>query len=150
MLLAKDVTGSTPAQLASNKHHRYLARYLEDAERKEKQHHSLFGRAGALWFMTSTQLCPFIWFIIIGLVSLFVYKASSLCDLPRPHYAVMDLQCHWKASLQIMLYFTYIHTVSRNILRHIRSQHIEAYTEYSYLGTLALSSNAIHTSMRLK
>ena len=78
LLTATDVTGSTPGKLALEKGHRFLANYLQDAQQKEDKHHSLCGKAGALSFLTSTQLCPIIWLIIISLVALFVYKVSRL------------------------------------------------------------------------
>lgn len=71
---AKDVTGCTPAELASEKGHRYLANYLREYKEKEDNQHKLCGKAGALSWLTSTQLCPVIWLIIIGLVALFVHK----------------------------------------------------------------------------
>lgn len=36
------------------------------------------GRGGALAWLTQTQLCPVIWAIVIGLLVLFVCKASQL------------------------------------------------------------------------
>ena len=74
LLSAKDVTGCTPAELASEKGHRYLGNYLRDYKEKEDNQHKLCGKAGALSWLTSTQLCPVIWLIIIGLVALFVHK----------------------------------------------------------------------------
>ena len=74
MLTAKDITGCTPAELAHEKGHRFLANYLKDYKEKEDGHHKLCGKAGALYWLTSTQLCPIIWLIIISLVALFVHK----------------------------------------------------------------------------
>ena len=37
----------------------------------------LCGRGGALAWLTQTQLCPIIWAIVIGLLVLFVFKASQ-------------------------------------------------------------------------
>jgi hypothetical protein len=37
----------------------------------------LCGRGGALAWLTQTQLCPVIWAIVIGLLVLFVFKASQ-------------------------------------------------------------------------
>jgi hypothetical protein len=78
LLAAKDVTGCTPAELASEKGHRYLANYLRDYKEKEENQHKLCGKAGALSWLTSTQLCPVIWLIIIGLLALFVHKVRML------------------------------------------------------------------------
>ena len=94
LLAAKDVTGSIPSKLASDKGHRYLAHYLEDAQKKEDKSKGVFGKAGILSFLTSTQLCPIIWLIIIGLVALFVYKVSLAqligipCTLHEPHMLI--------------------------------------------------------------
>lgn len=37
----------------------------------------LCGRNGAFAWLTQTQLCPVIWAIVIGLLVLFVFKASQ-------------------------------------------------------------------------
>lgn len=34
----------------------------------------LFGKKGACSFLTQTQLCPIIWGIVIGLMSMFFFK----------------------------------------------------------------------------
>jgi hypothetical protein len=57
--------------------------------RHEGRDSPCFGRKGWFAFLTNTQLCPFIWAVIIGLVAMFVYKArpfrmasfSSLCNM---------------------------------------------------------------------
>ncbi len=86
MLDAKDVTQCTPSELAFEKGHRFLANYLRDYKEKEEGHHKLCGKAGALWWLTHTQLCPLIWLIIIGLVAIFVHKVgfSPCLALPSP------------------------------------------------------------------
>ncbi|KAG2495455.1 hypothetical protein HYH03_006401 [Edaphochlamys debaryana] len=81
VLTYTDVTGSTPAQLAIDKGHRYLGLHL--AEYKSRQDPAAavaggwFGKHGCLGWLVSTQLCPFIWGLIIGLVSLFMYKVMD-------------------------------------------------------------------------
>lgn len=76
VLTYKDVTGSTPAQLAIDKGHRYLGLHL--AEYKSKHDPGggggIFGKHGRLGWVAATQLCPVLWALIIGLVSLFMYK----------------------------------------------------------------------------
>ena len=72
------MTGSTPAQLASEKGHRYLAHYLKEYMHKEEANAGWFGKSGPLSWLTSTQLCPVIWLIIIVLLTLFVYKVSDV------------------------------------------------------------------------
>ena len=63
--------------LAGEKGHRYLAHYLVDYKEKEDNQKRWCGKAGALSWLTSTQLCPVIWLIIIGLVATFVHKVGS-------------------------------------------------------------------------
>ena len=76
VLTYKDVTGSTPAQLAIEKGHRYLGLHL--AEYKQKQDSGgWFGKNGSLAWLTNTQLCPVIWALVICLVMLFVYKVRG-------------------------------------------------------------------------
>ncbi|KAK9823611.1 hypothetical protein WJX72_004215 [[Myrmecia] bisecta] len=81
LLAATDVTGSTPSQLAVEKGHRYLGVHL--AEYREKQEGGKWcGKKGHLAFLTSTQLCPVIWSLIIGLVTLFVYQVVQNTSFP--------------------------------------------------------------------
>ncbi|KAG2428798.1 hypothetical protein HXX76_011498 [Chlamydomonas incerta] len=78
VLTYTDVTGSTPAQLAIDKGHRYLGLHLAEYKSKhEPQMGGLFGKHGKLGWLASTQLCPFIWGLVIGLVSLFMYKVMD-------------------------------------------------------------------------
>lgn len=78
-----DVTGSTPAQLAIDKGHRYLGLYLADYKSKHDpgvgggSAGGWFSKSGRLAWLTATQLCPFIWALIIGLVSMFMYKVME-------------------------------------------------------------------------
>ncbi|GIL66775.1 hypothetical protein Vafri_20284 [Volvox africanus] len=76
-----DVTGSTPAQLAIDKGHRYLGLYLAEYKSKHEPGGGatggLFGKHGRLSWLTATQLCPFIWGLIIGLVFMFLYKVME-------------------------------------------------------------------------
>jgi len=71
-LSARDVTGSTPPQLAVEKGHRYLGLHL--AEVKARAEDSWFGKNGKMAWMNKTQLCPVIWALIIGLLLVFVTK----------------------------------------------------------------------------
>jgi len=107
LLSAKDVTGCTPAELASEKGHRYLANYLREYKEKEDNQHKLCGKAGALSWLTSTQLCPVIWLIIIGLVALFVHKVvqnDSLSPL-GPIMVTLSWVCVGSASTGLVLLF---------------------------------------------
>ena len=76
-LTSRDVTGSTPSQLAISKGHRALGLHL--AEWRQRREHSggLFGKSGALGFLFNTQLCPFIWAFIIVMLSVFVHRVRS-------------------------------------------------------------------------
>ena len=71
-LSARDVTGSTPPQLAVEKGHRYLGLHL--AEIKARHEDSWFGKNGRFAWMNKTQLCPVIWVLILGLLLVFVTK----------------------------------------------------------------------------
>lgn len=76
MLSYKDVTGSTPAQLAVEKGHRYLGMHL--AEYKQKQEgNGWFGKNSKLAWLTGTQLCPVIWLLGLGLMASYTYKVVS-------------------------------------------------------------------------
>lgn len=107
VLSVKDITGSTPAQLASEKGHKYLAIHL--AEAKEKQEDSWFGKNGRFAWVTKTQLCPIIWCLILGLLLIFVAKV-----IPTPALHVLLSFLAW--SVVIMagsgLVFLYKTTVS--------------------------------------
>ncbi|KAK9862688.1 hypothetical protein WJX84_002510 [Apatococcus fuscideae] len=82
LLKQPDVTGSTPAQLAVEKNHRYLGLTLAEWQQREEGGR-LFGRKGRLYWLVSLQLCPAIWALIIGLVSLFLHKVVNFSGLPR-------------------------------------------------------------------
>lgn len=78
MLSAKDVTGATPVQLATDKGHLRLGQHLKDMRSKvDKAATGCCGRNGPLSWLTATQLCPIIWVLILGLVTLFVHKVSD-------------------------------------------------------------------------
>ncbi|KXZ47536.1 hypothetical protein GPECTOR_34g695 [Gonium pectorale] len=81
VLTYADVTGSTPAQLAIDKGHRYLGLHLAEYKSKHEPGAGAvggwFGKHGRLSWLTSTQLCPCIWGLIIGLVALFFYKVMD-------------------------------------------------------------------------
>lgn len=83
LLSATDVTGSTPAQLAIEKGHRYLGLYL--AEYKYKQEgNRWFGKKGVCAPLSKAQLAPVIWAIIVGLLLLFVNHVVRNPAFPRP------------------------------------------------------------------
>ncbi|PNH08406.1 S-acyltransferase TIP1 [Tetrabaena socialis] len=71
-----DVTGSTPAQLAIDKGHRYLGLHLAEYKSKHDPSGWMSKNSRFAW-LTATQLCPAIWGLIIGLVSLFMYKVMD-------------------------------------------------------------------------
>lgn len=78
VLTYKDVTGSTPAQLAIDKGHRYLGVHLSEYKNKhDPSTGGIFGKNGSLGWLVSTQLCPVLWVLIIGLLSLFMYKVTD-------------------------------------------------------------------------
>ena len=72
MLTARDVTGSTPPQLAVEKGHRYLGLHLQEIHNKAED--AWFGKHGSFAFMNKVQLCPVIWCLILGLLAVFVIK----------------------------------------------------------------------------
>ena len=72
---ARDVTGSTPAQLAVEKGHRYLGVHLQEI--KSRSEHPWFGKGGRFAFMNKLQLCPVIWLLICGLLAIFVCKVAG-------------------------------------------------------------------------
>lgn len=74
LLTARDVTGSTPAQLALSKGHRALGLHLADWRRRH-EHSS----KGPLSFLFNTQLCPIIWTFIIVMLGMFVHRVSCPC-----------------------------------------------------------------------
>lgn len=75
VLTFKDVTGSTPAQLALEKGHRYLGMHL--AEYKQKHDQGSWWKGGRFAWLTSTQLCPVIWLLGLTLMALFAYKVIN-------------------------------------------------------------------------
>lgn len=81
VLTYKDVTGCTPAQLALDKGHRYLGMHLAEYRSKHEQT-GLFAKNGKLGWLTSTQLCPVIWFIVFSLLAMFVYKVMDTPGAP--------------------------------------------------------------------
>jgi len=78
----RDVTGSTPAELAIEKGHRFLGLHLQECRKKAKSQ-GLFGKKGALRFVTATQLCPVIWGIVVGLLLMFVGLILNAPAFPR-------------------------------------------------------------------
>ncbi len=50
----------------------------------------MFGRKGRLYWLVSLQLCPAIWALIIGLVSLFLHKVSNGLQIATPDVASCD------------------------------------------------------------
>lgn len=76
VLTYKDVTGLTPPQLALEKGHRYLGLHLLEYKRKADGG-GWFGKNGKLAWLTSTQLCPFIWAYGLGVPLLFHYKVRG-------------------------------------------------------------------------
>eukprot|EP00775_Hariotina_reticulata_P006397 gene6397-6628_t len=82
-LSARDITGSTPPQLAVEKGHRYLGMHLQEI--KARAEDSWFGKHGTFAWMNKTQLCPVIWILILGLLLIFISKVIGIFD----HY------CPW-------------------------------------------------------
>lgn len=76
LLMTKDNTGSTPAELAVEKGHRYLGLNLADYRRRRRDDDtgSVCRKNGALGWLTRTELAPVIWAIVIGLILLFIFK----------------------------------------------------------------------------
>ena len=73
---SKDRYGSTPVQLAFDKGHRYLGRYLM------QQHHHLkrrkfCGKNKGLERVVDLQLAPIIWVLIMGLLFVFINKVRE-------------------------------------------------------------------------
>lgn len=82
VLTMRDITGSTPAQLAIEKGHRFLGLHLAEYKMKGDGGGYWFGKNGKLAWLTSIQLCPVIWILILGLLLLFIhyviYPVSAL------------------------------------------------------------------------
>jgi palmitoyltransferase ZDHHC13/17 len=102
----QDVTGSTPSQLAIEKGHRYLGLYLADYRKKHEK--GPWGRGGRCSWLTSTQLCPVIWVLIIALVTLFIYKVVGGRS---PVHSTAMLGLSWSCAISagvglILLYLT--------------------------------------------
>ncbi|KAL6749488.1 ankyrin repeat-containing domain protein [Haematococcus lacustris] len=76
VLTYKDVTGSTPAQLAVEKGHRYLGLHLAEYKQKHEgsSSSSWWGKSSWLSWLTGTQLCPVIWLIGLSLMALYSHK----------------------------------------------------------------------------
>lgn len=101
LLLTKDNTGSTPAQLAVEKGHRHLGISLADyrsARREALEAETpcpgveiMCGKLGYLAPVTQTQLAPMVWAIIIGLVAMFLTKVVWEPSLGSPAQPVMTV-----------------------------------------------------------
>lgn len=94
-LSARDVTGSTPPQLAVEKGHRYLGMHLQEI--KARADDAWFGKNGTFAWLNKTQLCPVIWILILGLLLVFVTKVIGGGPLHLPqqeHGGADDLGSH--------------------------------------------------------
>lgn len=105
----QDVTGSTPSQLAIEKGHRYLGLYLADYRKKHEK--GPWGKGGRCAWLTSTQLCPVIWMLIISLVTLFIYKVVGGA---APVHSTIMLALSWCCviSAGLGLIFLYLTTTA--------------------------------------
>ena len=74
---------------------RYLGLTLAEWQQREEGGR-LFGRKGRLYWLVSLQLCPAIWALIIGLVSLFLHKVS---------HSQNDKHSHWVLSVDDLVLF---------------------------------------------
>ena len=79
---------------------RYLGLTLAEWQQREEGGR-LFGRKGRLYWLVSLQLCPAIWALIIGLVSLFLHKVGHCpkhsllyIKLPPPEACSFFMNCH--------------------------------------------------------
>ncbi|KAE8730764.1 Protein S-acyltransferase 24 [Hibiscus syriacus] len=79
-LLVTDNSGLTPAQLASDKNHRQVAFFLENARRileKRCDGNSRFGR------LTRLRLAPLLWCIILLLLATYIHSVIMNSNLPN-------------------------------------------------------------------
>eukprot|EP00884_Botryococcus_braunii_P011955 jgi/Botrbrau1/20760/Bobra.0461s0002.1 len=76
VLSTEDSTHCTPIQLAWQKNHMFLARYMEREKRRhEEKMRSAAKRYPWLAWLLGTQLCPAIWLLVLVLLALFVSQA---------------------------------------------------------------------------
>ena len=75
--LKSNLSAGSPTHLAAC---RYLGLTLAEWQQREEGGR-LFGRRGRLYWLVSLQLCPAIWALIIGLVSLFLHKVPPTPQL---------------------------------------------------------------------
>jgi len=102
----RDVTGSTPAELATEKGHRFLGMHLKEW-RDRASSSGLFGKKGPLAWAASTQLCPVIWAIVLGLLGMFVFGVIDAAALP-PITALEGLWAHASIACACLgLFFLY-------------------------------------------
>eukprot|EP00798_Chlamydomonas_sp_ICE-L_P014668 gene14669-20703_t len=97
VLAYKDVTGSSPAQLAVEKGHRYLGMHLADYKHKGEDTGDVCGKNGPLPWLTNTQLCPVIWVLCITLLLVFMYKVMT-----PPHEHLSAAMSFWGWSVVII------------------------------------------------
>lgn len=78
-----------------------------------------FGKKGRLAFLTSTQLCPGIWALIIGLVSLFIFKVAHNASI-GPMSAAYTLWS-WSVVILAAAGLTVLYTITTADPGYVRS-----------------------------
>mmetsp|Transcript_8985 Transcript_8985/g.19267 ORF Transcript_8985/g.19267 Transcript_8985/m.19267 type:complete len:550 (+) Transcript_8985:348-1997(+) len=97
VLTYKDITGSTPAELAREKGHRHLGLYLAEYK-QQREGGGWFGKNGKLGWLTSTQLCPVIWLLCIGLITIFIHKVMAV-----PRQPMGPVLSFWSWSVVVLM-----------------------------------------------
>mmetsp|Transcript_27858 Transcript_27858/g.49788 ORF Transcript_27858/g.49788 Transcript_27858/m.49788 type:complete len:578 (-) Transcript_27858:67-1800(-) len=111
LLAHRDVTGSTPAELAQEKGHKLLSMYLNEW-RNRQDDASMCGKKGPLQALVGIQLCPVTWGLIVGQMSMFVFHIVNTPAFPRVT-ANMALLAYMTLLLAALgLYFLYKTTVA--------------------------------------
>jgi palmitoyltransferase len=77
LLTLKDITGSTPPELALEKGHKYLGLHLAEYKNKLDGSSGMCSKSSRFSWITQTQLCPVIWMLILGLVALYIHKVGG-------------------------------------------------------------------------
>jgi ankyrin repeat protein len=82
VLTLKDITGSTPPELALEKGHKYLGLHLAEYKSKlDNGNNGMCGKNSKFGWVTQTQLCPVIWMLILGLVALYIHKVTTAANI---------------------------------------------------------------------
>jgi len=102
LLEHRDVTGSTPKELAKEKGHKLLSMYLDDWKSKQDS-----GKSGPCKALTAIQLCPVTWGLIVGEMLMFVFFIANSPAFPRVTAAMAFWVYATLATASVGLFFLY-------------------------------------------